>query len=444
MPQTFKDAIQIARGLNIRFLWIDGLCIVQPSASGDYTDWNMEGPRMGMIYNNAVCTIAATCADDVTEGFLSKLGSERICAVPCEVDQREGRETTLSCFLVPRQIHFGNAVTVSTLNRRGWVTQERLLSRRILHFTLQGIIWECHQARTHGKSAVLGVSDYKPVLSQLRSPSRGKNDLNTNDWFEFVSQYSATEFTNAEGRLIALSSLARVLHHRIGYKDVYCAGIWKNRLVVNLLWFCRDPPHAQSAKRLATVPTWSWASSSGPVAYCRFWEGDDSSPLAEAMPSVQVLDVHMILAQASNPYGNVKKGKIKLLAQVLVVPLWTVNIFVRELETKANKACPAVSRSVHWDESQDHLGGINEYLIIPMCSLPFSTFAYSTPQYAALIVEPVSSADITEEDKEICAYRRIGLLVDKPALEFAQISKTGRYRYNFGQSEKSPETLVLV
>jgi hypothetical protein len=346
--------------------------------------------------------------------------------------------------LVPREIDFGNAVTLSTLNKRGWVTQERLLSRRILHFTLQGIIWECHQAKAHGNSAVLGVNDYTPVLSQICSPSHGKNNLDTNDWFEFVKQYSATEFTNAEDRLIALSSLARVLHHRIGYKDVYCAGIWKNRLVQNLLWFSRDPPQPQPAKRLAIAPTWSWASSSGPINYWRCYQSEDSSPPVEAIPSVQILDLHMILAQASNPYGNVKEGRIKLLAQVLSVPIWTENVHRRTLETKANRAYPVVARSVYWDESQEHLGGVNNYLIIPMHPVSHSKVWSMDPQYAALIVEPVSSVDIAEEGNQIRTYRRIGLVFDGPApISLDRLEDRG-YRYNFGQSEKSPETFVLV
>ena len=41
MPQTFIDAITVARRLRIRFLWIDALCIVQPS-SGNNTDWLEE------------------------------------------------------------------------------------------------------------------------------------------------------------------------------------------------------------------------------------------------------------------------------------------------------------------------------------------------------------------------------------------------------------------
>jgi hypothetical protein len=70
MPQTFKDAIIVARGLKIRFLWIDALCIIQPSAHGNFSDWNAEGPRMWLVYQNAICTIAATCSDNPNTGFL--------------------------------------------------------------------------------------------------------------------------------------------------------------------------------------------------------------------------------------------------------------------------------------------------------------------------------------------------------------------------------------
>lgn len=85
MPQTFKDAITVARALGVRFLWIDALCIVQPSASGDDTDWRAEGPRMGIIYEKAMFTIAATCANSTDEGFLEKTGTNVYSAQACKV-----------------------------------------------------------------------------------------------------------------------------------------------------------------------------------------------------------------------------------------------------------------------------------------------------------------------------------------------------------------------
>ncbi|RYN15517.1 hypothetical protein AA0115_g13022 [Alternaria tenuissima] len=141
LPQTFKDAIVVARGLKIRYLWIDALCIIQPSAHGDYTDWNAEGPRMWLIYQNAVCTIAATCSDKPNDGFLHKTGTDRIAS--CSIFGKTEYGTELPLSFWSSSPTFYDSVVASRLNRRGWVAQERLLSRRMLHFTEEGVFWEC-------------------------------------------------------------------------------------------------------------------------------------------------------------------------------------------------------------------------------------------------------------------------------------------------------------
>jgi Heterokaryon incompatibility protein (HET) len=45
-PLTFRHAIEITRWLNVRYLWIDSLCILQSSEE----DWGQELARMGLIY----------------------------------------------------------------------------------------------------------------------------------------------------------------------------------------------------------------------------------------------------------------------------------------------------------------------------------------------------------------------------------------------------------
>ncbi|KAK4442309.1 HET-domain-containing protein, partial [Podospora aff. communis PSN243] len=56
LPKTFQDAIELARKLRIRYIWIDSLCIVQDDAG----DWASESKQMGMIYERRYLTIAAT------------------------------------------------------------------------------------------------------------------------------------------------------------------------------------------------------------------------------------------------------------------------------------------------------------------------------------------------------------------------------------------------
>jgi Heterokaryon incompatibility protein (HET) len=58
LPQTFRDSIDMAEKLSLRYIWVDSLCIV-----GDCDDdWKKEAARMRDAYKNGEITIAATKA----------------------------------------------------------------------------------------------------------------------------------------------------------------------------------------------------------------------------------------------------------------------------------------------------------------------------------------------------------------------------------------------
>ena len=65
LPKTLRDAISITRTLQIPYLWIDALCIVQDSKD----DWEKEAAVMGEVYSNATVTIAAAGATKSSEGI---------------------------------------------------------------------------------------------------------------------------------------------------------------------------------------------------------------------------------------------------------------------------------------------------------------------------------------------------------------------------------------
>ncbi len=68
LPQTFRDAVFIARYLECRYLWIDSLCIVQDSKE----DWAKEAARMAQVYGNALVTLAAVNSANSNGGLFSK------------------------------------------------------------------------------------------------------------------------------------------------------------------------------------------------------------------------------------------------------------------------------------------------------------------------------------------------------------------------------------
>jgi hypothetical protein len=131
LPRTFQDAIRVTRELNILYIWIDSLCIIQ----WDDEDWKHEAKCMERVFASAYCTIAATSAVDSNAGLFERnLRPEYVT-----VQDVSGKRV----YICGDIDDFGNDVEKAGLNTRAWVMQERVLSRRTIHFTTNQIYWEC-------------------------------------------------------------------------------------------------------------------------------------------------------------------------------------------------------------------------------------------------------------------------------------------------------------
>jgi hypothetical protein len=65
LPKTFHDAVTICRRLDVEYIWIDALCIIQDSEP----DWQNQASKMASNFENVYFTIAATKAKDSSQGF---------------------------------------------------------------------------------------------------------------------------------------------------------------------------------------------------------------------------------------------------------------------------------------------------------------------------------------------------------------------------------------
>ncbi|OTB06955.1 hypothetical protein M426DRAFT_91643 [Hypoxylon sp. CI-4A] len=65
LPKNYQDAIRFCRLLEIRYLWIDALCIIQDSIE----DWACESLKMGSYYGSCTICLAATRSPDRDGGF---------------------------------------------------------------------------------------------------------------------------------------------------------------------------------------------------------------------------------------------------------------------------------------------------------------------------------------------------------------------------------------
>ncbi|KAH6638480.1 heterokaryon incompatibility protein-domain-containing protein [Boeremia exigua] len=270
LPQTFRDAISVARRLGVNFLWIDALCIVQD----DEDDWRRESKIMGDIFMHAKTILAAHCAADDSDGFLMKALSPR-SATEFELPDTSELKGIMGVY---RRTDLEVDVTNSALSKRGWVLQERFLATHTLHFTKHGVLSEAGsevfsedgplepRARHGGRTAFLGPSalpDLRSFLTDFSSNGRAGLSYKTPlDWLTLMEMYTNCDLTREEDKLFAIAGVARKIQLR--KESVWCAGLWSDRISHGLLWF---PGQRLNAPVNTRAPSWSWAAWDGSIQY---------------------------------------------------------------------------------------------------------------------------------------------------------------------------------
>lgn len=268
LPQTIQDAVALTRRMGVRYLWVDAICIVQPSkeAGWDASDWEHEAPRMGYYYRNAKCTIAASHSNDSAQGFLTERMTlrhgppPRSCVIgtaPCKRNTGQDDYIVLS----PRPMSWVGEFANQALTGRAWVFQEWVLSPRTLHFSGNGTFWECcslrgawegntqHSIDEGLPSAVRWNSATRDVLD------RGKDEYPSQRWAEVLGSYCRMDLRYASDRLAAIQGYANRLMNN---GDDYSAGVFRDSLA-GLSWYCSSPSGNTSA--VPDVPSWSWAAA---------------------------------------------------------------------------------------------------------------------------------------------------------------------------------------
>ena len=258
LPKTFIDAIQIVLSLGISYLWIDSLCICQD----DRIEWLTESVKMGDIYSNGTCNIAALAAGSDYEGCFTEGPTPASSALYFSTKGKR--------YMIKKPSHYqsrGEQLKSSPLGKRGWVFQELVLSPRTIYYGANRILWDCIgyeadevQAMQWRLPCGQGAPGYKSAFCQLEITSTTESfrsisrPLNGKIWHETVSEYSTTQLTTQSDRWLALAGLATKYAEGLGRKLV--AGLHWDRLLEELGWISRTP-----AGRLSNgAPTWSWLS----------------------------------------------------------------------------------------------------------------------------------------------------------------------------------------
>lgn len=310
LTQTFRDAITIARRLNVRYLWIDALCIIQD----DSADWAMEASRMASVYENAHFVIAATNSRTGDEGCFS----ERSCSHKVSVAGIEGGVS--SVYVKQKISHRDFAEGPATFETmplfdRAWVFQERLLATRVIHYTKHEIMWECKESLRCECRGIERGRDFPKGRNTGNFKHRYNEVLRESDnllrryqqWTKVLSEYSVRSLHFDGDRLPAFSGIASQL--QLPGMGRYLAGIWLNSMPQSLDWktsvgivekrWIKRRPDAYRA------PSWSWASVE---AECSMWMPDPAEEV-EYHSAVQEADCSLV---SPDLYGQVSAGHLVL------------------------------------------------------------------------------------------------------------------------------------
>jgi hypothetical protein len=345
LSQTFRDAMETTRNLGVRYIWIDSLCIIQDSKE----DWEHEAALMGSVYEHSYCNIAASKASNGNDGCFT---TRNIFDVQqCNVMAYWHKQEPMHYYI--RDNAPWDQLNHDPLVRRGWVVQESILARRILHFSKEQVLWECSEVRL---SETIPFTSNQPFYHRLNldpTPYLTKKYIRpwahpeTPDlvdyaiWRDFVHKYSCCQLTYPEkDKLVAVSGIARLLCRG----DEYLAGLWRKCLPAQLMWHTQNFGPKRPSKYYA--PTWSWASVDGIISM--------RGTIAHESSSFTVLDAQ-VTTSSTDRFGAVSAGYLQVLgpvAKTFYQPVYNPNssIAVRRTNEAAcllGRSLCAIYRDIH-------------------------------------------------------------------------------------------------
>jgi hypothetical protein len=266
-PQLIQDSVKIARALDLDYLWVDALCIIQ----GDKADWHTQAGQMAHVYGNSyVCFSTAGALDPsstlVFERSPHSLGSQGIY-----LDGSNDQSQEFIC-VEPRSLI--TRLESSGMNDRGWIFQERVLAKRTIHFNTDQLYFECAELQaceSHPYGIPADVISpcfmVKSAPAAARTTSQSLQD-SYRLWVLIVQQFSRRRLTNQNDKLMALAGVAQTFS-ALFKEERYAAGHWLSTLRNTIFWKPDRTVQAVSSERQRDHlhSTWSWASHWGAVDF---------------------------------------------------------------------------------------------------------------------------------------------------------------------------------
>ena len=269
LPESYQEAISICIRMNLHFIWIDSLCIIQDS----HEDWKREALTMKLVYGNSLLNLCAAAGSNSGERSTSSRQPDLV--KPFEITSSWANQDPQSVFVIFGDLFYDD-VLQSPLHTRAWVYQEYYLSKRSLVLGRSQLWWHCREKLacegcsnglpdellTSTDSAWSLAATLKDDLHRVKVISRFRS---AEAWQDRVQKYTQMFLTKETDRIIAFSGIVEAFGESHNVADQYLAGLWRCYLPYGLRWIVgRDAIMRRGS--VYRTPSWSWISLGGHFA----------------------------------------------------------------------------------------------------------------------------------------------------------------------------------
>ena len=256
LPAAWRDAAHLTRLMGFKYLWVDGLCILQD----DIQSWIRESSRCPDYFREAHLTIASALTDYTMSMRRSRPFGNSLLRLTYNSPTKNLPELSSEISIRVPLEDSGTELVRSMWAQRGWTMSERYLSARMLIIGEEQTYWNCNTLLWSEGS----TEPQRPLwrLSCSGFPTRSAAlGRDRSMWYSLVEYHtSKSNMTHERDRLVSLGSLATAL----AGGDRYWAGIWQDDMHVGLVW--RRLGHA-AVTFGSKVPSWSWGCLTGSVSF---------------------------------------------------------------------------------------------------------------------------------------------------------------------------------
>jgi hypothetical protein len=261
VPKTIAHAMEVARILSIRYLWVDALCILQT----DKDDKASQIQQMDNIYSKAILTIvAASKAAHANEGLWATPGQTRHFTQA--VEEIQGLR------FIGTAPSLNGLIRNSLWHQRAWTYQESILSKRFFIFTEYQVYYSCEIANFAQDCIQLSTADGH------RQEAYSFNFKDDDTYFQLhpfsdfpytfhslVRDYSVRQLSHESDGLNAISGVLRHFGH--GIRESFLCGLPVSTLFeYGMLWYFNTTARRRKPTASGSLfPSWSWVGWVGGV-----------------------------------------------------------------------------------------------------------------------------------------------------------------------------------